>query len=342
MTRAMDMLLEVKELKKYFPITRGVLRRVVGWIKAVDGVSFAVPSGEIFGLVGESGCGKSTLGKTILGIYQPSAGAVCFQGRVISGLPAAEARRVRREIQYVYQDPGASLDPWWTVGRSLREPLHVHTRLSRAEIQARVAAVLTAVGLEPHHLRRYPHEFSGGQQRRLALARILILNPSLIIFDEPTAGLDVSVQATILRFFRELKDEFTLTYIFISHDLSIIRLMCHRVAVMYLGAIVETGPTEAIFQSPKHPYTQALLAAVPKPEVGPWEGVLLQGEPPRPDDVPSGCRFRLRCPYAQPDPCARLEPRLEEIVPGHAVACHLAHNGPPDRARANLHEQSRE
>src|SRR5919108_3938837 len=264
MTRDMDTLLEVKELKKYFPITQGVWRRVVGWVRAVDGVSFAVAPGEIFGLVGESGCGKSTLGKTILGIYQPSAGEVCFQGRVISGLPTAEARRVRREIQYVYQDPGASLDPWWTAGRSLREPLYVHTRLSKAEIQARVEAVLTAVGLEPSHLRRYPHEFSGGQQRRLALARILVLNPSLIIFDEPTAGLDVSVQATILRLLQQMQRQFALTYLFISHDLGIVRLMCDRVTVMYLGRIVETGATEAIFAAPAHPYTKALLAAVPK------------------------------------------------------------------------------
>jgi oligopeptide/dipeptide ABC transporter ATP-binding protein len=327
--------LEISDLVVDFDTDDGV-------VEAIDHLALTVREGEILGLVGESGCGKSTLGKTILGIYHPSTGEVRFQGRVISGLPTAEARHVRREIQYIYQDPGASLDPWWTVGRSLREPLHVHTRLSRAEIQARVEAVLTAVGLEPSHLRRYPHEFSGGQQRRLALARILVLNPSLIIFDEPTAGLDVSVQATILRFFRKLKDEFKLTYIFISHDLSIIRLMCQRVAVMYLGVIVETGPTEAIFQSPKHPYTQALLAAVRRPEVGPWEGVLLQGEPPRSDDVPSGCRFRLRCPYAQPNPCARLEPRLEDIEPGHAVACHLAHHELPDRPSSNLNEENLE
>jgi oligopeptide transport system ATP-binding protein len=214
-----------------------------------------------------------------------------------------------------------------TVGRSLREPLVVHTSYSRPEIRKRVEDVITAVGLEAQHLQRYPHEFSGGQQRRLALARILVLNPRLVIFDEPTAGLDVSVQATILRFFKDLKERFDLTYLFISHDLGIIRLMCDRVTVMYLGAIVETGPTQAIFRTTRHPYTQALLAAIPKAEVGPWEGTLLAGEPPRPDDVPSGCRFRLRCPYAQPDPCARLEPALQEVAPGHAVACHFPHDG---------------
>jgi oligopeptide/dipeptide ABC transporter ATP-binding protein len=189
-------------------------------------------------------------------------------------------------------------------------------------MQDRVEEMVTAVGLAPHHLQRYPHEFSGGQQRRLALARILVLQPRLIIFDEPTAGLDVSVQATILNLFQELKERFALTYVFISHDLGIIRLMCDRVTVMYLGTVVETGPTEAIFDAPAHPYTQALLAAVPGTEVGVWEGTLLQGEPPRPDALPSGCRFRLRCPYAQDDPCAQHEPALAELMPGQHVACH--------------------
>jgi oligopeptide/dipeptide ABC transporter ATP-binding protein len=239
-------------------------------------------------------------------------------------LSKVATRQVRRELQYVYQDPGASLDPWWTVGRSLYEPLRVHTRLSRGEMQDRVEEMVTAVGLAPHHLQRYPHEFSGGQQRRLALARILVLQPRLIIFDEPTAGLDVSVQATILNLFQELKERFALTYVFISHDLGIIRLMCDRVTVMYLGTVVETGPTEAIFDTPAHPYTQALLAAVPSTEVGVWEGTLLQGEPPRPDALPSGCRFRLRCPYAQDDPCAQHEPTLAELMSGQHVACHRA------------------
>ena len=320
----METLLQVRELKKYFPMTRGFLKRLVGWVKAVDGVSFAVAPGETFGLVGESGCGKSTLGKTILGLHQPTAGEVRLEGRTISGLPADAARRLRRNIQYVYQDPGASLDPWWTVGHSLREPLVVHMALSRPDIRQRIEEVITAVGLEPHHLQRYPHEFSGGQQRRLTLARTLVLNPRLIIFDEPTAGLDVSVQATILRFFKHIQAQFDLTYMFISHDLGIVRLVCDRVTVMYLGAIVESGPTEAIFQAPTHPYTQALLAAIPKPEVGPWEGTLLRGEPPSPNDLPSGCRFRLRCPLAQPEPCAYVESTLQVIGTGHTVASHFA------------------
>jgi oligopeptide/dipeptide ABC transporter ATP-binding protein len=231
---------------------------------------------------------------------------------------------VRRELQYVYQDPGASLDPWWTVGRSLQEPLRVHTALTRQEIEARVQEMITAVGLAPDHLQRYPHEFSGGQQRRLALARILVLQPRLIIFDEPTAGLDVSVQATILRLLQELKERFHLTYLFISHDLGLVRLMCNQVTVMYLGRIVENGPTEALFQAPTHPYTQALLAALPKAEIGPWEGTLLQDEPPRPDAVHRGCPFRLRCPYAQDDSCAQVAPPLAEIGPDHLVACHMA------------------
>ena len=320
----MPAMLEINGLTKHFPLTRGFPKRTRGWLKAVDGMDFTVQPGETFGLVGESGCGKSTLGKTILGLYQPTAGTVRFQGQVISGVSKAAARQVRRQLQYVYQDPGASLNPWWTVGWSLREPLRVHTQLSRQEIAERVEEMIMAVGLAPHHLQRYPHEFSGGQQRRLALARILVLNPRLVIFDEPTAGLDVSVQATILRLLQELKERFNLTYLFISHDLGIVRLMCDRVTVMYLGHIMETGPTEAIFQAPAHPYTQALLAAVPKPEIGPWQGTLLQDEPPRPDALPSGCRFRLRCPSAQDDPCAQSEPTLQEVAQGHMVACHFA------------------
>lgn len=319
-----ETILEAQQLKKYFSVRSPLLRRHLGWIRALDGVSFSVHQGEIFGLVGESGCGKSTLGKTLLGIYQPTAGAVIFKGRKISNLPKREAKKVRREIQYVYQDPGASLDPWWTIERTLREPLVIHTKLSRIEMRERVVKMLQAVGLEEEHLSRYPHEFSGGQQRRLALARILTLNPDLIIFDEPTSGLDVSVQATILKLFQDLQQQFNMTYLFISHDLSVVRMMCHRVAVMYLGIIVEMGPTEEIFEHPKHPYTKALLAAIPKPVVNPdQEDIILEGEPPSPEHLPSGCRFRLRCPYAEDDPCALQEPPLEHINEAHQVACHF-------------------
>lgn len=321
----MGPILSVEDLTKHFPIRRGLFGRTAGWVRAVDGVRFQVQPGEVFGIVGESGCGKSTLAKTILGIYRPTGGRVVFQGRMISGLPPREARKVRREIQYVYQDPGASLDPWWTVGSSLREPLRVHTALDRAAIRVRAEEMLAAVGLERAHLSRYPHELSGGQQRRLGLARILTLNPRLVIFDEPTAGLDVSVQATILSLMRELQAKFDLTYIIIAHDLGIVRLMCRRIAVMYLGVIVETGETEAIFSAPKHPYTKALLAAVPRLSAY-REGreiLVLEGEPPNPDRIPAGCRFRPRCPYAREDPCAVREPALEEPGEGRLSACYF-------------------
>ena len=261
-----DPILEIKGLKRYFHGPAGLLGKKARTIKALDGVSFQVYPGETFGFVGESGCGKSTLGKTILGIYRPTEGTVIFKGRQISQLPRREAKEIRKDIQYVYQDPGASLDPYWKVGAILSEPLVIHTSLSREEVRRQVLKMLDDVGLREEHLSLYPHEFSGGQQRRLGLARILCLNPSLIILDEPTSGLDVSVQATILKLFQELKSRFNLTYIFISHNLSVVRMMCNRMAVMYGGQIVEMGETSAIFRQPIHPYTRVLLAAIP--EVG--------------------------------------------------------------------------
>jgi oligopeptide/dipeptide ABC transporter ATP-binding protein len=315
-------LLEIVDLARHFPV-RNAFGRRIGWLRAVDGVSLTVRSGETLGLVGESGCGKSTLGKTVMGIYTPTAGDIRFAGREIGRLPRAERRAVAKSLQYVYQDPGASLDPRWKVVSLLHEPLRIHTALSRAERDREVRAILAAVGLPDAHLDLYPHELSGGQQRRVGLARILTLRPRLVILDEPTSGLDVSVQASVLKLFRSLQDSFALTYVFISHDLAVVRAMCARIAVMYLGKIVELGETAAVFEKPRHPYTQSLLAAVPR--IGGRRVTLdfaLEGEPPNPRDVPSGCRFRTRCPLAQTR-CAAEEPALRPLD-GRTVACHFA------------------
>ena len=315
-------LLELIDVARHFPV-RNAFGRRVGWLRAVDGVSLTVAAGETMGLVGESGCGKSTLGKTVVGIHAPTAGRIRFMDREIGGLPPRERRRVARDLQYVYQDPGASLDPRWKVARSLHEPLVIHTSLSRAEREAEVEAILRAVGLPDAHLDLYPHELSGGQQRRVGLARILTLRPKMVILDEPTSGLDVSVQASVLKLFRSLQETFALTYLFVSHDLAVVRAVCRQLAVMYLGKIVEIGDTEAVFASPRHPYTRSLLAAVPR--IGGRRVTLefaLPGEPPNPRDIPSGCRFRTRCPLAEPR-CAAEEPALREID-GRLAACHLA------------------
>jgi oligopeptide transport system ATP-binding protein len=315
-------LLEVVDLARYFA-TRNAFGRRTGWLRAVDGVSFAVRQGETLGLVGESGCGKSTLGKTVMGIYAPTSGEIQFLGREIGRLRGRERRKVARHLQYVYQDPGASLDPRWKIKHSLHEPLKIHTTLSRAERDLEVQAILQAVGLPDAHLDLYPHELSGGQQRRVGLARILTLKPRLVILDEPTSGLDVSVQASVLKLFRHLQETFTLTYLFISHDLAVVRAMCRRVAVMYLGRIVELGEAADLFRAPRHPYTRSLLAAVPR--IGGRrvaQDFSLEGEPPNPRDIPSGCRFRTRCPLVQ-DICLTQEPPLRSID-GGLVACHFA------------------
>lgn len=320
-----DIILRVEGLKRFFSVKSKFLKRHIGWIRAVDGVDFEIERGEIFGLVGESGCGKSTLGKTILGIYKPNGGDVYFEGNRISNLSQKDMRAVRKKIQYVYQDPGASLDPWWTVGRSLKEPVKIHENLPNSEMNQKVKNILNAVGLEENHAQRYPHEFSGGQQRRIGLARVLILNPSLIIFDEATSGLDVSVQATILKLFKELKEEFGLTYIFISHDLAVIRMMSNRIAVMYLGRIVEEGDTALIFDTPKHPYTELLLAAIPviqKKGNARRSEQIIKDEPPSPQNIPSGCRFHVRC-QKKKEICTKEEPRVIEMGDGRRIACHL-------------------
>jgi oligopeptide/dipeptide ABC transporter ATP-binding protein len=316
-------ILEVRDLAKYFPI-RNVWKRRIGWLKALDQVSFAVDRGEILGIVGESGCGKSTLGKTLMGIHPPTAGEIVFEGADIAGAKPNEDRARRRHLQYSYQDPGASLDPRWKIRRSLQEPLVIHTKLTSQERDQRVVDILDAVGLPPGHLDLYPHEISGGQQRRVGLARILTLQPSLIILDEPTSGLDVSVQATILNLFLDLQKQFNLTYLFISHDLSVVRMICDRTAVMYLGKIVEFGDTKTIFENPRHPYTRSLLSAIP--EIGGrriTDDFWLEGEPPDPGDLPSGCRFRTRCPMARAD-CAESEPPLKSDHKSQEVACFYA------------------
>ena len=317
-------ILDARGLTKHFPI-----RNAFGWqtgvLRALDDVSFTVDKGEILGIVGESGCGKSTLGKTIMGIHQPTDGSLIFEGHDIAGAAPSAARERRRHLQYSYQDPGASLDPRWKIRRSLHEPLVIHhSSLSYDEREERVRAILQAVGLPAGHLDLYPHEISGGQQRRVGLARILTLQPSLVVLDEPTSGLDVSVQATILNLLMDLRKQFDLTYLFISHDLSVVRMICNRIAVMYLGKVVEFGETEAVFETPRHPYTRSLLSAIPT--IGGARVIdtfSLEGEPPNPGNLPTGCRFRNRCPMAQPL-CAEVEPELRADWPGQDAACHFA------------------
>ena len=315
-------LLEVEGLSRHFPV-RNAFGFVTGAIKALDDVTLDVRPGETLGIVGESGCGKTTLGKTLAGIHQPTAGRIVFEGTDISSRHGAARGPIVQRLQYIHQDPGGALDPRWTIGRSLDEPLATHTRLARAEREKLTRDILAAVGLPASHLDLYPHEISGGQQRRVGLARILTLKPRLVILDEPTSGLDVSVQATVLKLLRKLQQLFDLTYVFISHDLSIVRIMCDRVAVMYLGRIVEIAPSAAFFAGPRHPYARSLLSAIPRiggPRV--VDTFALDGEPPDAGNLPSGCRFRARCPLAAED-CAATEPPLVDITGDRAVACHF-------------------
>jgi oligopeptide/dipeptide ABC transporter ATP-binding protein len=317
-------LVEVVHVKKYFPIKKGVISREVGRVHAVDDVSFAVREGETLGLVGESGCGKSTLGRTIVRLLEPTAGDVVFQGRSIGKLGARALRPLRRQMQMVFQDPYASLNPRKRVGSIVGDPMRIHGVGTKRERKQRVQELLEVVGLSPEHYNRFPHEFSGGQRQRIGVARALALRPKLVVADEPVSALDVSVQAQVINLLDELQDEFKLTYIFIAHDLGVVRHVSDRIAVMYLGKLVELSPAEELYQRPIMPYTEALLSAVPIPDPDlseQRERIVLQGDVPSPIDPPSGCRFHPRCRYMT-DICRDVEPPLTDYGNGHLAACH--------------------
>jgi len=324
-----ELLLEVKDLKKYFPIQQGLLRRTVGYVRAVDGVSFYIREGETLGLVGESGCGKTTTARVILRAYEPTAGQVLFKTRSgewvnIPDLHKKQLRLLRREMQMIFQDPFSSLNPRMTLLQIVGEPLAIHGIAKGKELRERVAELLKVVGLRPEYMSRYPHAFSGGQRQRIGIARALALNPRLIVADEPVSALDVSIRAQILNLLQDLQEQFHLTYLFIAHDLSVIEHISDRVAVMYVGKLVEMAETEELFMNPKHPYTEALLSAVPKPDPRMRrKRIVLPGEVADPSNPPSGCYFHPRCRYARPI-CREEEPVLREIEPEHFVGCHLA------------------
>jgi oligopeptide transport system ATP-binding protein len=327
MTSSDNVLLRVDKLVKYFPIFRGILfQRQVGAVHAVDGVSFDIHRGETLGLVGESGCGKTTTGRAILQLQKPTSGHVIFEGVDLVTLKPEELRKTRRKMQMIFQDPYASLNPRKTIGDTIGEPLRLHGLADRKESDQQVVEILKLVGLNPAYANRYPHEFSGGQRQRVGIARSLILNPSLIVCDEPISALDVSIQAQVVNLLEDLQQQFTLTYLFIAHDLSMVRHISTRVAVMYLGWVVELATCGEIYSHPLHPYTQALLSAVPIPDPEAEETrkrIILEGDVPSPVNPPSGCRFRNRCPLASKI-CKEQAPEYHEITPDHFIACHFA------------------
>ena len=326
-----DALLEVRDLRMHFPIRRGVFRRLTGWVRAVDGVTFSIREGETLGLVGESGCGKSTTGRCILRVYAPSAGEIVYRGANgktvdLASIDESALRPFRREIRMVFQDPYSSLNPRMTLLDIVGEPLKVHRIASGRQLEERVAWLLRRVGLRPEYMRRYPHAFSGGERQRVGIARALALEPRLVVADEAVSALDVSVRAQILNLLQDLQREFNLTYLFIAHDLSVVEYLCDRVAVMYVGKLVEVASTVELYARPKHPYTEALLSAVPKPDPrlrSRGRRIILQGEVADPANPPPGCAFHTRCLYAT-DRCRTEEPALRDVGGGHLAACHYA------------------
>ena len=323
---ATEVLLKVEDLVKHFPIKKGVVvQRQVGAVHAVDGVSFEIYQGETLGLVGESGCGKSTTGRTILQLYRPTSGKVIYEGKNLVELKGEELRKTRRRMQMIFQDPYASLNPRMTVGQIITEPMLIHNLISQREAQKEAERLLKLVGLNPAYTSRYPHEFSGGQRQRIGVARALSLEPALIVCDEPISALDVSIQAQVVNLLEDLQNEMGLTYLFIAHDLSMVRHISDRVAVMYLGVIVELTTRDELYDHALHPYTKALLSAVPIPDPVvemKRQRIILTGDVPSPVNPPSGCRFRTRCPIAQ-QICAEQKPEFREVSPGHRVACHM-------------------
>ncbi|WP_300259926.1 dipeptide ABC transporter ATP-binding protein [Clostridium sp.] len=315
--------LKVENLKKYFPIKAGVFSKTVGNVKAVDGVSFTIYKGETLGLVGESGCGKSTTGRTILRLFEKTDGNVYFEGKDIFALKKKELRELRPKMQMIFQDPYSSLNPRLSVDSLVGEALLSHKLCSKEELPERVAQTIERCGLARYHMKRYPHEFSGGQRQRIGIARALILNPSFIVADEPVSALDVSIQSQIVNLMMDLQEEMGFSYLFISHDLSIVKHICHKIGVMYLGSLVELAPKNELYENPLHPYTKALLSAVPIPDPTiKRERIILKGDIPSPANPPSGCKFHTRCPYAM-DKCKKEAPEYKCVGKDHFVACHL-------------------
>jgi peptide/nickel transport system ATP-binding protein len=316
-------LLDVKHLKKHFPIKGGVFSKTIGYVYAVDDINFTLGKGETLGLVGESGCGKSTTGRTILRLIEPTDGAIYFEGQNITGLDKSAMRALRREMQIIFQDPYASLNPRMTVGSIIGEPLEIHKIARGSEKEERVASLLQKVGLRAEDMRKYPHEFSGGQRQRIGIARALALNPKLIVCDEPVSALDVSIQAQVINLLEDLQAEFGLSYLFIAHNLNVVEHISNRVAVMYLGQIVELASDEALYKNPQHPYTEALLSAVPIPDpTVKKKRIILEGDVPSPINPPTGCHFHTRCMYKEKI-CEEVEPEFKDIGGGHWVACHF-------------------